>query len=266
MRASYHREPTTGNRPPGTDQRPLTGALRHGVGAPQAADAVKATRSKQGSNLRTLRLSGASSRSPGVARRRPKQRRPVGRGGECAPAPTWPEGPKEGSRRPACHGSPDGQPAYGQKLRHSTVSAAVEPRFRVNGGQPRPGARSALEVVRRASPHRAHGAGPVRMGCQDLPQATMRRAPVVVKNVRLAVASGPGFRCRTPILRRGGLRCSGARHRHSGRCRTALRDPMLAKVATPGTALPGDLLRSPVARLGTRSLDDAIPLLAATCS
>jgi len=26
--------------------------------------------------------------------------RAVGRGDECAPAPTWPEGPKEGSRRP----------------------------------------------------------------------------------------------------------------------------------------------------------------------
>jgi hypothetical protein len=32
--------------------------------------------------------------------------RAVGRGGKCVPAPTWPEGPKEGSRRPALHGDP----------------------------------------------------------------------------------------------------------------------------------------------------------------
>ena len=40
----------------------------------------------------------------------------------------------------------------------------------------------------------------------------------------------------------------------------------LAKVATPGTALRGELLGVRSARLGTRSLDDAIPLLAAVCS
>ena len=32
--------------------------------------------------------------------------RAVSRGGQCALAPTWPEGPKEGSRRPARHGFP----------------------------------------------------------------------------------------------------------------------------------------------------------------
>jgi hypothetical protein len=39
--------------------------------------------------------------------------RAIGRGVECASAPTWPGGPKEGSRRPGAPRSPDGQPATG---------------------------------------------------------------------------------------------------------------------------------------------------------
>ena len=39
-----------------------------------------------------------AARAPPLTLRRAA--RAVGRGVECAPAPTWPEGPKEGSRRP----------------------------------------------------------------------------------------------------------------------------------------------------------------------
>jgi hypothetical protein len=51
------------------------------------------------------------------------------RGVGCAPAPTWPEGPKEGSRRPACHGSlmasqlwADAAPHHSQRGRRAAIS------------------------------------------------------------------------------------------------------------------------------------------------
>jgi len=77
------------------------------------------------------------------------------RGGECAPAPTWPEGPKEGSRRPGASRSPpvasqswaEAAPLDSRRRRRAALS---------HGRRPAPARRAerALEVVCRASPHR----------------------------------------------------------------------------------------------------------------
>jgi hypothetical protein len=80
------------------------------------------------------------SRAPLLTLRRAA--RAVGRGGECASAPTWPEGAKGRQPAPGAPRSPPGgQPAMGG-CRVPKVSAAVARRFRMNGGQPWPGARS----------------------------------------------------------------------------------------------------------------------------
>jgi hypothetical protein len=99
------------------------------------------------------------SRAPPMTLRRTA--RAVGRGGECASAPTWPEGAKGRQPAPGAPRSPPWRPAsYGRMLRRRTVSAAVARRFRMNGGQSLARrAERALEVVCRASPHRAWGGG-----------------------------------------------------------------------------------------------------------
>jgi hypothetical protein len=75
--------------------------------------------------------------------------RAVGRGAVCASAPTWPEGPKEGSRRPARHG-PRRPPSCGRMQRQPAPSAYRARRLCTNGGPP-PARRAsrALEVVER---------------------------------------------------------------------------------------------------------------------
>ena len=86
-------------------------------------------------------------RAPPLALRRVA--RAVGRGVECAPAPTWPGGPKEGSRRPGASRFPGGQPTAGGRC--AALQSAPPPRGALAccGGQPRPGAPRALEVVER---------------------------------------------------------------------------------------------------------------------
>jgi len=72
--------------------------------------------------------------------------RAAGTGTKCAPAPTWPEGPKEGSRRPRAT-VPWWPARHGRTPRRSAISAAVTRCSRMYGGQPRPGAERALEYV-----------------------------------------------------------------------------------------------------------------------
>jgi hypothetical protein len=88
-----------------------------------------------------------AARAPSLALRRVA--RAVGRGVECAPAPTWPEGAK--GRQPAPQAPPFLTSLQASQLRAtaalSTVSAAVARRSCMYGDQPRPGApRAALKT------------------------------------------------------------------------------------------------------------------------
>ena len=86
--------------------------------------------------------------------------RVVGRGVECVPAPTWPEGPKEGSRRPA--------------------------RRVPLGGQPTTGGSS-------AGPPSAHRCAALLHGQRPAPA---RRAPRAFKDVEIVITKSGNIRCR----------------------------------------------------------------------
>jgi hypothetical protein len=76
--------------------------------------------------------------------------RAVGRGVECAPAPTWPEGAKGRQPAPGAPQSPRTQASCRRLLRRLTVSACGARRFCMCRGQPRPGAlRAPLMLVKK---------------------------------------------------------------------------------------------------------------------
>jgi hypothetical protein len=76
--------------------------------------------------------------------------RAVGRGGERALTPTWPEGPKEGSRRPALRGCPWRPASCGRVLRRLAVSGSARGAIPVRWPAPARRAPRALEDVRKA--------------------------------------------------------------------------------------------------------------------
>ena len=148
-----------------------------------------------------------------------------------------------------------GSPEPG-RLRLPTVSAAIVRRFRINGGHPWPGAERALEVIRRASPHKSRC--PVRISRL----VAVRTTQVIVTHASNWRSFRPGDYTSLPILGRGGLRCSGVRDCHSGGAERPCTTQMLAKsyYVRYGYFQPTFWVRS--ARLGTPSFSDAIPLLA----
>jgi hypothetical protein len=127
-------------------------------------------------------------------------------------------GQRQAAGVPARHSPRSRQPAAGTCW-PSGVSSAVAGRFQDQRAVPARRAPRALEVVCKASPHRADG-GRMRLwrwASGSPAAAAMKRIQLVVTNVRLAVASGPGFCAESVRLRTARtLRVAARRSPHYG--------------------------------------------------
>jgi hypothetical protein len=145
-RNQLQRQPALGGCHP-FDRRPLNPCAHSGPEARRDGAATRAQRALLTASTQGFRMRAPEGwpllqhRAPPLTLRRVA--RAFGCGVECAPAPTWPGEPKEGSRRPARHGPPGDQPATGGRCAAIQSAPPSRGASASNGGQPRPGARSA---------------------------------------------------------------------------------------------------------------------------
>jgi len=135
-----------------SDRRPLNPCQDSGARVPLGSHSDASAASALARDLAGLQDAGAGGMAPLQAAPPMTWRRAaraVGRGVEFASAPTWPGGPKEGSRRPARHGS-----LAASQLRAELAPLHSQRRCRaalLHGGRPATArrARRALEAVQK---------------------------------------------------------------------------------------------------------------------